>query len=111
YPVYLVHCSEIERIGSQSVERIGRNSDDTALDEEMRRISQRIVFRALRVHAQQLCQQLFGLWRRRSCHPAALRRAAIIWATLPHAASPCNAHTREHFVQCPSNSVNAANLL
>ena len=47
YAVELIDGGEIEGIGGQSVERIGGDSDDTAPDEEMRRISQCIGLRGL----------------------------------------------------------------
>src|ERR1700730_6342848 len=86
--IQFVYCGEIERIGGQSVERIRGNPDHTAPEEKMCCVAQHICFRGLRTNAQQFCGQLFGLWRSRNIHPAALRPAAIIWATLPYTRKP-----------------------
>ena len=84
HSVQLVHGRKIERVGSQSIERVGGNSNDTASDEEMRRISQCIDFRGLRVHAQQFCRQLFGLWRSRNSSPCSAPPALPLFGRRYH---------------------------
>ena len=63
--IKLVDGGEIEGVGGEAVESVGRDGDDTAANEEMSRVSQCIDFRCLRVNAQQFCRQCFGPRRSR----------------------------------------------
>src|ERR1700744_271884 len=73
--IKLVYGGEIEGVGGKSVEGVGGDGDDTAADKEMRRVTQCIDFRCLRVNAQQFCRQFFGPRRSRKTTPQ--RSAAL----------------------------------
>ena len=73
--IELVYGGEIEGVGGESVKSVGGDGDDTSAHEEMRRVSQCIDFRCLRINAQKFCRQFFGPRRSRTLTPQ--RSAAL----------------------------------